>query len=430
MQETELKNKISTPTAYIIDVMSIIQGVNESQFRTFDDLGEVLFKKLINIFMNSELDIETMVLVYDRYDLESSIKGQERQRRGDWITPDAPSHIIIGNREVPNYRHFLKSGKNKMALIHFLTKHVEARAIERLPENKALIIVGGYPDGEVVRKITHKEGRYMKDLFSTHEEADTRMILHAIHVSYFPRTIIRCDDTDVLVLLLYYQSRGELSKDVYMHTGHSGKFVSRERFIPVTKIAEAVGKEFCSVLPAAHAITGCDTTSSIFKLGKRTAYTILLKHEDTLKPLTKFHSPDVDAGLEAARKLVLLMYEKGMKHKACETLNELRFQMATSTDKSVSSLPPTDDAFTQHALRAKLQTIIWCTSHIAKPKALDPNNYGWMKSGRDLQCVTSVKESAPKELRDLTHLFCKDVNCTDARKCPCKIAGLRCIEIM
>ena len=51
-----------------------------------------------------------------------------------------------------------------------------------------------------------------------------------------------------------------------------------------------------------------------------------------------------------------------------------------------------------------------------------------MKSGRDLQCVTSVKESAPKELRDLTHLFCKDVNCTDAR-CPCKIPGLRCIEI-
>lgn len=65
VQETELKNKSPTPTAYIIDGKSFIQGVNESQFRTFDDL-EVIFKKLINIFMNSELDIETMVLVYDR----------------------------------------------------------------------------------------------------------------------------------------------------------------------------------------------------------------------------------------------------------------------------------------------------------------------------------------------------------------------------
>ena len=430
MQETELKNKSPTPTAYIIDGMSFIQGVNESQFRTFDDLGEVIFKKLINLFMNSELDIKTMVLVYDRYDLESGIKGQERQRRGDWqTTPDYPSHIITGNREVPNFRKFLKSGKNKMVLIHFLTNHVEAKAIERLPENKVLIIAGGYPNGEAVREITHKGSRYMEDLFSTHEEADTRMILHAIHVSSFPRTVIRCDDTDVLVLLLYYRNRGELSNDVYMHTGHAGKFVSRERFIPVTKIAEALGKGICSVLPAAHANTGCDTTSGIFKLGKRTAYTIFLKHQETLIPLTEFHSLDVDASLEAARKLVLLMYGKGMKRKACETLNELRFQMATLTDKPVSSLPPTDDAFMQHVLRAKLQTIIWCTSHIAKPKPLDPTNYGWQKSGRDLQCVTSLKESAPKELRDLTHLFCKDVKCTDGRKCPCKIAGLRCIEI-
>lgn len=130
--------------------------------------------------MSSELDVETMVLVYDRYDLESSIKGQERQRRGDWITLDAPSHIIIGNKEVLNYRNFLKSGKNKMTLIHFLTKHVKARAIERLPENKELIIVRGYPDGEVVRKITHKEGRCVRDLFSTHGGAGAGMVLRAM----------------------------------------------------------------------------------------------------------------------------------------------------------------------------------------------------------------------------------------------------------
>lgn len=67
-------------------------------------------------------------------------------------------------------------------------------------------------------------------------------------------------------------------------------------------------EKFCSVLPAAHAITGRGTTS-IFKLGKRTAYTILLKHGDTLKPLTKFHSPDVDAGLEARTVDVRERYE-------------------------------------------------------------------------------------------------------------------------
>ena len=50
------------------------------------------------------------------------------------------------------------------------------------------------------------------------------MILHA---SSLPRdhekVIIRCDDTDVLVLLVYCFSRGQLTDHVHMYTGHSGK---------------------------------------------------------------------------------------------------------------------------------------------------------------------------------------------------------------
>lgn len=163
IQEAELKTKCHTPSAYIIDGMSFIQGVNESQFKTFDDLGEVIFKKLITLFMNPDLDIKTLVLVYDRYDLGSGIKGKERQRRGDVPTTiGAPSHIIVGNRQVPNYREFLKSGMNKMTLIHFLSKYIEARVSEGLPEKKTLVIAGGYPNGEVVREITRQGGKYLE----------------------------------------------------------------------------------------------------------------------------------------------------------------------------------------------------------------------------------------------------------------------------
>ena len=429
-QETDLKSKCHIPTAYIIDGMSFIQGMNESQFKTFYDFGEVVIKKLITLYKNPDLDINTLVLVYDRYDITSSIKGKERQRRGDISsTVGGPSHMIMGNRHVPNYRQFLRSGQNKMALIYFLSKYIEEKAPERIPQERTLVIAGGYLNGEIVREIDDQGGRNLDKLFSTHEEADTKMILHATHMSSYPRTIIRSDDTDFLVLLLYYQSRGSLSNDVYMHSGHSGKFVTRERFIPVSKIAEVLGKQQCSILPAAHALTGCDTTSGLFKLGKRTAYTILQKHEDALMGLTEFHYENKDSGLEAARKFILFMYGKGIKGKPCGTLDELRFRMATSTDKPVSSLPPTDDAFMQHALRAKLQTIIWCNSHIAKPKIVDPSEYGWVKCDKDLQCVTNLKDFAPKELRDLTHLFCKDEKCTNGRKCPCILAGLKCIEI-
>ncbi len=46
-----------------------------------------------------------------------------------------------------------------------------------------------------------------------------RMVLHAI---------MQCDDIDVLVILLYYDSKGFLTADIYMHAGHSRKIVTRE----------------------------------------------------------------------------------------------------------------------------------------------------------------------------------------------------------
>ena len=42
-----------------------------------------------------------------------------------------------------------------------------------------------------------------------------------------------------------------------------------------------------------------------------------------------------------------------------------------------------------------------------------------------------TKESAPAEVRNLTHLFCqcKDSNCEDGKTCTCIQAGLKCIEV-
>ena len=55
-------------------------------------------------------------------------------------------------------------------------------------------------------------------LYSNQEKADTRMILHASSLSRdHEKIIIQCNDTDVLVLLVYYFSRGHLSDHVYIY---------------------------------------------------------------------------------------------------------------------------------------------------------------------------------------------------------------------
>ena len=54
----------------------------------------------------------------------------------------------------------------------------------------------------------------MPELNCSHEEADTRMILHAKHIQ--EPVLIHAEDTDVLVLLL---SGSNVLGDVYMETG-------------------------------------------------------------------------------------------------------------------------------------------------------------------------------------------------------------------
>ena len=123
-----------------------------------------------------------------------------------------------------------------------------------------------------------------------------------------------------------------------------------------------------------HALTGCDFTSSLFGIEEKAAYQALSKKVTTGNALAGLRNANVlESWMEAAIELVLAMYRK--RAKACKTLDELRYLLATTSDKPATQLPPTEDAFWQHALRAHLQTLIWTQSHIAKPNIPDPDGH-------------------------------------------------------
>ena len=404
--------------------MALVQALNDDHFKTFNDLAEIVQKRLVRVLKNTLFDTAIVTLVFDRYQ-EASIKAAERQRRG--ATDNVPTHQIIGNRNVPNYRQFLKGTGNKVDLVQFVSEYIMENSKATVPHGKSIVIAGGFQNGEEVRSISSVGLDNVEDLYSTHEEADTRMILHAISLSsLYQRIIVRCDDTDVLVLLLHYMNRGLLAKETFMHAGHSGKCVTRERFIPIHIIGDELGDMFCQSLPSAHALTGCDSTNAFFGVGKKTVFTTLQKQIESgaVDGLTDPGGPD---WIEAARKLVLGLH--GNKGQKCATLNELRYLLATTTDKQASQLPPTEDAFKQHSLRARYQTVIWCSSHIAKPELESPVGNGWYRDTTGLHPTMFTQESAPAEVRDLTHLYCRDGACTDGTKCTCLMAGLRCIDI-
>ena len=77
--------------------MALLQGLNESLFSTFRDIGLLIKRRLVNL-MTGELAISAIVLLFDRYDNLLSIKHMERQHSGD---EQRASHVITENRQVP-----------------------------------------------------------------------------------------------------------------------------------------------------------------------------------------------------------------------------------------------------------------------------------------------------------------------------------------
>lgn len=183
---------------------------------------------------------------------------------------------LQGYRQVSNYRQFLKVSRNKAAFAAFVSDHIVNVAASMLSGNQRIILAGGL-EGQITQLVPSTEATTTPSLFSCQEEGDTRMLFHAIDLSStHDRLVIRSDDNDVLVMLLYYCRKDILSDLVYMLAVHKTQMVNRQRYIPVHSNMAEHGVKFSESFPATHALTGCGSTSSLHKIGKHLSYTKLL----------------------------------------------------------------------------------------------------------------------------------------------------------
>jgi hypothetical protein len=121
-----------------------------------------------------------------------------------------------------------------------------------------------------------------------------------------------------------------------------------------------------------HAFSGCDTTSSLYRQGKKKFVKLAVQDEKLLEInevfMCKDAHPDIIA--EAGQTFLVALY--GGKNG--DTLNSLRFQLfAKSLVKptfSLASLPPTLEAARQHCLRVYLQVQTWLGNN------MNPMNWG------------------------------------------------------
>ena len=81
--------------------------------------------------------------------------------------------------------------------------------------------------------------------------------------------MIHATDTDVVVLTIAVSSVLQ-DCEIWVAFGHG----SRLRYIPCHLIAAELGSDASWGLLLTHAISGCDTVYSFYRIGKRTAWAV------------------------------------------------------------------------------------------------------------------------------------------------------------
>ena len=95
--------------------MGNCQSLDVKNFSNCGDLATFYFKHLSKLFQSAE----TIVDVFDRYDLEDSIKSAERERRSQAAGGHRIYHVNEGS-SIPDWKKILSNNRNKQELISFL----------------------------------------------------------------------------------------------------------------------------------------------------------------------------------------------------------------------------------------------------------------------------------------------------------------------
>ncbi len=190
--------------AIIVDAMAVVQSI-KGKWKTFGELADAILNSLTKLAR--QWNCKRLDFVADRYPV-LSIKNTERGRRAEKGVQRV--HIFGKDQNVPKqWKKFLSCGDNKESLVAFICEHWRSCSSIRFggittmyvtAKEKCYVISLGDSDDDPVRS------EVVSVLQSNHEEADTRLLLHAKHATAtYDRIIIKSPDTDVFILSIAMQ---------------------------------------------------------------------------------------------------------------------------------------------------------------------------------------------------------------------------------
>ena len=259
----------SDTAAVMIDGMALLRTVKQCDIpNTFAGLADYILQRVTDNFRS----FNRVDFVVDTY-AAMSIKNLERSRRTS-SQGALRQRIAGGNQSTPKqFQKYLSVGRNKELVAFFLAQWQLQRNIDKIPSGKVLIITAGQECVTVKSTNGVIRASAIEYLASTHEEADTRLVLHTNHAADngYETVVLKTPDTDVLVIACSVSHHIPCMLLLEIGAGNNC------RMVDVTAVGCKLDVPVCNALPGLHAFAGCDSTSTFAFRGKRPAFDLLCR---------------------------------------------------------------------------------------------------------------------------------------------------------
>ena len=326
----------SSDSKHIVDGMGLVHKIYTKNMKTFGDFFKAYRGKTYS-FPSKHLDVH-----FDRYERPTP-KGQTQQKRKKGkekgqkkkFKRKAVEKIFDTDTDLPtNMEAFLTIEENKIRL----QKELSDDLIQNAPPDKIVTVYGAFEDPSEVRCSDPQVDT--EGLESDHVEADSRMVLSKN--TNASRLVFVTEDTDFLVIALA-QDFGD--KQVYIHQRQSIKNsrTYTDLFTDVTELSTCLKNKNINLssLPIVYALTGCDSVSFLYGIGKAIAWSTYKEFQDLLAGIN-CENPSVE-DMTKLETFLCRLY----KDRAASSLNTVRVRTFFTCNKPEEMpLHPTVPCFT------------------------------------------------------------------------------------
>ena len=317
------------------------------------------------------------------------------------------------------FKKFLANGRNKEALVNFIYYqwisygHASFQNITiYFSHNKVCHSITPESESIIIKEIP--------ELMNDHEEADTKLFLHAYYASKSTTAVlIKSVDTDVFILSLAMSHK--IPVDLYLIMGTTNSLQIKN----TSQIAQKLGSDFCSALVGLHVFTGCDTCSAFKGKGKIKPLKIMQSN-----PIYKKMFQDLGSSWELTTTLI-----NNLETFVCDLygypsygkINDVRYKIFKLKFRIDVTLPPNFDSLLLHIKRSNYQSNIHrncLENYICAPS---PSEHGWIISDNNICVQWGTLPIAPDFLQKHISCACLKTACS-SKKCTCKLKNSVCSE--